>query len=75
MADGGPPIPQTLAAVPAVPAVSPALPTQLATPPVQPAAPPVQPGSIQQLNWSHFKLEFAGKPDENAEAHLLRRND
>ena len=28
-----------------------------------------------QLNWSHFKPEFAGKPEEDAEAHLLRMND
>ena len=28
----------------------------------------------QQLNWSYFKPEFAGKP-EDAEAHLLRTND
>ena len=24
-----------------------------------------------QLNWSHFKPEYAGKPNEDAEAHLL----
>ena len=35
-----------------------------------PGAPP-----RPQLNWSHFKLEYAGKPDEDAEAHLLRMND
>ena len=29
----------------------------------------------QQLNWSYFKLEFSGKPEEDAEAHLLRIND
>ena len=28
-----------------------------------------------QLNWSHFKPEYAGKPEEDAEAHLLRMND
>ena len=28
-----------------------------------------------QLNWSHFKPEFAGKPEEDVEAHLLRTND
>ena len=28
-----------------------------------------------QLNWSHFKPEYAGKPDEDAEAQLLRTND
>ena len=30
---------------------------------------------MSQLNWSHFKPEFAGKSDEDAEAHLLRTND
>ena len=30
---------------------------------------------MPQLNWSHFKPEFSGKPEENAEAHLLRMND
>ena len=27
------------------------------------------------LNWSHFKPEVSGKPDEDAEAHLLCTND
>ena len=27
------------------------------------------------LNWSPFKPEFAGKPDEDLEARLLRSND
>ena len=27
------------------------------------------------LNWSNFKPEFLGKPEEDAEAHLLRSND
>ena len=27
------------------------------------------------MNWSHLKLEFSGKPDEDVEAHLLRTND
>ena len=30
---------------------------------------------MPQLNWSHFKPEFAGKPEEDAETHLLRTND
>ena len=30
---------------------------------------------IPPLNWSHFKPEYSGKPDEDAEAHLLRTND
>ena len=29
----------------------------------------------QLLNWSYFKPEFAGKIDEDVEAHLLRTND
>ena len=28
-----------------------------------------------QLNWFHFRPEFAGKPEEDVEAHLLRTND
>ena len=27
------------------------------------------------MNWSHFWPEFAGKPEEDAEAHLLHTND
>ena len=35
-----------------------------------------QPGQhIVHLNWSYFKPEFSGKPDEDAEAHLLCTND
>ena len=30
---------------------------------------------MPQLNWSYFKPEFSGKPEEYAEAHLLRSND
>ena len=30
---------------------------------------------MPQLKWSHFKPEFTGKPDNDAEAHLLRTND
>ena len=37
--------------------------------PVAPAVP-----QRPQLNWSHFKPEYTGKPDEDAEAHLLRTN-
>ena len=36
---------------------------------------PIQPAAMPQLNWSHFKPEFAGYPDEDAEAHLLRTNN
>ena len=27
------------------------------------------------LNWSNFKPEFSGKPEEDAEAHLFHSND
>ena len=35
----------------------------------------IQAVHVPQLNWSHFKPEFTGKPEEDAEAHLLRTND
>ena len=45
-------------------------------------APPAQVPTAQQpgqqvvhLNWSHFKPEFSGKPDEDVEVHLLHTND
>ena len=76
MADGGPPVPQPPPvippAVPAIPPVQmPAPPAQPAVPPPQPVAPLVQPGPMPQLNWSNFKSEFAGKPDEDAENIFL----
>ena len=30
---------------------------------------------VPLLNWSHFKPQYSGKPDEDIEAHLLRTND
>ena len=62
MADGGPPA----LPAPQPPPVTPSV--QLLVPPVQPIVPPAQPISTQpiqpapmpQLNWSHFKPEFAG---------------
>ena len=27
------------------------------------------------INWSNFKPEFSGKPEEDVEAHLLHSND
>ena len=40
---------------------------------------PIQDQAGQQqhlhINWSNFKPEFSGKPDEDAEAHLLCSND
>ena len=48
-------------------------------PPLQPAPQPVslQPGQQAQMcmNWSHFKPEYSGKPEEDVEAHLFRTND
>ena len=35
---------------------------------------PIPQQVIQQqlhMNWSHFKPQFSGKPDEDVEAHLL----
>ena len=44
------------------------------TPQVQ--APTAQQGQqVVHLNWSYFKPEFSGKPDEDAEAHLLCTSD
>ena len=37
--------------------------------------PPALPQQPMDMNWSHFKPEFSGKPDEDVEAHLLRTND
>ena len=39
-----------------------------------PAQPPILMAN-NQLNWSHFRPEFSGKPEEDAEAHLLRTED
>ena len=38
-------------------------------------APYLLPPHIPPLNWSHFKPQYSGKPDEDAEAHLLRTNN
>ena len=63
-------------ALPAAPPTQPAAPVaQPPAPPAQPAPPPVKPGLVPQSNWSHFKLESAGKPDKDAEVHLLRTNN
>ena len=39
-----------------------------------PTQPPI-PMANNQLNWSHFRPQFSGKPEEDAEAHLLRTKD
>ena len=71
MADVGPqapniPVPLPLPAKPALQA-----PNQSKPPTPQPH----QGQHIIGINWSHFKPEFSGKPEEYAEAHLLRTND
>ena len=67
MVDRGP---STLQPPPVVPPV-PLVPlVQLQVPPE-----PNQPVPMPQLNWSHFKPEFSGKPEEDAEVHLLRTNN
>ena len=37
--------------------------------------PPAVPQQLMHMNWSHFKPEFLGKPEEDVEVHLLRTND
>ena len=41
----------------------------------QPQPQDQQQQQVVHLNWSNFKPEFSGKPDEDAEAHLLHSND
>ena len=41
----------------------------------QAQAPAAQGQQVVHLNWSYFKPEFSGKPDEDAEAHLFCTND
>ena len=66
-------------ATPVIPqVVLPAPPAQMTAPPAQPMVSPIlpnQPAPMPQINWSHIKPEFEGKPDEDAEAHRLWTND
>ena len=39
-----------------------------------PQHPPI-PMANNQLNWSHFRPEFSGKPEEDVKVHMLRTND
>ena len=49
--------------------------------PITPNAPPAPEAlhipvpCMPPLNWSHFKPTYSGKPDKDAEAHLLGTND
>ena len=51
------------------------MPAQVQAPqaPQVPQAPQGQ--QLVCINWSYFKPEFSGKPNEDAEAHLLCTND
>ena len=62
---------------PVVPPVQPLVPPiQLIVPPAQTIpTQPIQPAHVPQLNWSHFKPQFAGKPNGNVEAYLLGMNN
>ena len=56
------------------PPLSPAQPDP--TQQVQQATQPAQQGQqLVHLNWTDFKSEFSGKPEEDAEAHLFKIND
>ena len=61
--------------IPADPTVSVPQPNPTMPVPNQPTQPVPQIIHQQVLNWSHFKPEFAGRPEEDAEAHLLCTND
>ena len=43
--------------------------------PLPPVAPPVAAQQPMHMNWSHFKPEFSGKPEEDVEVRLLQTND
>ena len=40
-----------------------------------PQQPQIGPQHQMCMNWSHFKPEFSGKPEEDVEVHLLQTND
>ena len=68
--------------LPNPPPIPPNFPLNLPNPPPDPPAIPPNPMQPQnppfevtQFNWSYFKPEFSGKPEEDATAHLLRTND
>ena len=44
-------------------------------PQLQPQPQDQQQQQVVHLNWSNFKPEFSGKPDEDAESNLLHSND
>ena len=66
LASQNPPLPQN----PQIPLV----PNAPQAPPVL-EAPHLPAPHMPLLNWSHFKPKYSRKPNEDAEAHLLRKND
>ena len=66
----------SITTTPVVPTAACATPKQLSAQPDQ-LDPPTQPGQQSNgvLNCSHFTPECPVKPEEDAEAHLLRTND
>ena len=58
---------------PAMPGSNPPVPNQPALMQSALAAPQII--HLQVLQWSHFMPEFVGRPEEDAEAHLLHTND
>ena len=58
-----------------VPAVGPEEPDQPNNPNPLPENPPIPMANQHHLNWSNFKHDFSGKPEEDMEAHLVRTND
>ena len=73
----GPPIAPPKQPAPQPPPINPAGPPQPAPNWPQPllCQPPPQIIHEQMVNWSNFKPEFACKPGEDPEAHLLWKND
>ena len=68
------PIPNQPLDLPAEEPEEPEEPEQPNNPNPLPENPPV-PMANQHFNWSHFKTDFSGNPEEDAEVHLLRTND
>ena len=69
-----PPEPEELGQI-GKPNLPPNQPNQTNQPPNQVQNLPAAMAHLQQLNWSYFKPEFSGKPEEDAEEHLLRTNN
>ena len=65
-----------MADLPAQPIADPVMPAPQVLPPNQPTPQaPKAPVGQEPLNWLYFRPEFAGKSEEDVEAHLLHTND